>query len=810
MRSQVDVVFYLEADAGVGLEAVGLVAGVGGVEVEAAAVVAEGDGDEVGLVGEGEGEPAHLRGVEDGVDLGPAARSAWHPARRGSASVGQPWAPALHPARHIAGHIAGRVLTPSANVPDTHGGHQTHDPSSTSMPARGPVAPRSGNEESMEYAFTEIFDISTLTGLCQRFTDLRGCVIALLDLEGNVHVATGWKDICTKYHRACPESAERCTESDTVLAGQLDEGKRYNLYQCRNGLVDVAVPVLVAGEHVGNFFTGQFLLAEPDLERFRAQAREFGFDEQAYLAALREVPIADEEETRRTVNFLVELTEIVGEMGLERLRGLRTEELARRTLEEQVALRTRELSEAKEAAEVANRAKSVFLANMSHELRTPLNAILGFVGLMDRDERFPERHRRSLTTVGRAGEHLLAMINDVLDMSKIEADRMVVERSVCDLRQMFEEVEAITRVRADAKGLQFLTEIGATVPRHVITDPGKLRQILINLLGNAIKFTCEGGAVLRASSHMDEQGQRWVEMEVEDSGRGITEQERSRIFDPFVQTSSSPDREGTGLGLAITKRLVELLQGEVGVRSRPGEGSVFSVRLPVDETSAAVARAWAPPQRPVGLAHTERRDWRLLSVEDNTDNRDLLRSLVQNIGLDVGEATNGAEGVEMFQRCRPHLIWMDIRMPVMDGREAVAKIRTLPGGQDCRIVAVSASTFSEEVKAILEQGFDDYLRKPYRGSELYATLERHLGIRFQYEQAGDAASQPGRRVGPDQIAQLPSSWRDRLRRACVRGGIDEIEELVTEIEHDNHELAAELMRLTYEMDLAQILKLVEA
>jgi signal transduction histidine kinase/CheY-like chemotaxis protein len=662
----------------------------------------------------------------------------------------------------------------------------------------------------VEYAFTEIFDIPMLTRLCERFTALQGTVIALLDLTGRVHIATGWKDICTRFHRVCPATAARCTESDTVLAGRLGEGRRFNLYECQNGLVDVAVPVMVDGEHVGNFFTGQFLLRPPDVARFRAQAHAFGFAEQPYLAALAQVPVTSEEETRRTVEFLVELTQFVGELGVARLRTLRVQEQARRSLEDQVAARTRELRAAKEAAEVANQAKSLFLANMSHELRTPLSAILGFAQILGRDEGFPESQRRNLTTIHRAGEHLLSMINDVLDMSKVEAGRMQLDPAAFDLRQLLEDLTVMMEVRADAKGLRFLMEMAPGLPTHVVCDPGKLRQILINLLGNAIKFTAEGGAVLRASAERDGGDRLWLVIEVEDSGRGILPEKIESIFDPFVQACSSPEERGTGLGLAISRRLARLMGGDIGVASRPGQGSTFTVRLPVTAAAPEEVPAWVRPRRAVGLAPGERRDWRLLSVEDNADNRDLLRAVLQNVGLDVREAKNGAEGVEQFRQWHPHLVWMDIRMPVMDGHEAVRQIRGLPGGDACPIIAVSASTFLEQREGLIAEGFDDFLRKPYRDSEVHDVLRRHLGVRFALEPEVSTPPADGpRALTREDLAHLPAAWRERLRNASLQGRLDELEALVAEAAERSPPIATALGELVHGLELERLLALVE-
>jgi len=206
----------------------------------------------------------------------------------------------------------------------------------------------------MDYKFTEIIDIPNLRLICEGLTQFNGTVTALLDLEGNVHIATGWRDICTKFHRVHPGSSSRCTESDTALAGRLGKGRVFNIYRCKNGLIDVAVPVFVGGEHVGNFFTGQFFLKPPDIDYFRAQAHEFGFDEQSYIEAVNRVPVFSEEHVRKTMAFLVELTQFIGEMGLKKLTILQSSKQNQECLERLVAQRTRELNDANATLELAN------------------------------------------------------------------------------------------------------------------------------------------------------------------------------------------------------------------------------------------------------------------------------------------------------------------------------------------------------------------------------------------------------------------------------------------------------------------------
>ncbi|MGD8912979.1 MAG: PhnD/SsuA/transferrin family substrate-binding protein, partial [Candidatus Thiodiazotropha sp.] len=401
-------------------------------------------------------------------------------------------------------------------------------------------------------------------------------------------------------------------------------------------------------------------------------------------------------------------------------------------LEQTVDKRTAELRLARDAAETANKAKSAFLANMSHELRTPLNAILGFSAMLRLDPALSESQRERLDIINRSGDHLLTLINDVLEVSKIEAGRMQIDISTFDLGSLVLDVADMMRQRAKEKGLSLLLDQASDFPRYIRGDEARLRQVLINLVGNAVKYTNEGGVTIRLGTKVS--APEHLLIEVEDTGPGISPENQQRLFNPFVTVTDDEALSGTGLGLTISHQFIELMGGKISLDSTLGRGSIFRIDLVVETAPEAEIRALQQklPQGEVSGLAPGTPSYRILIAEDQPEAQILLSELMSRLGLETRIAADGAQALKQFREWHPDLIWMDRRMPVMDGIEATRAIRQSPGGEAVKIVAVTASVFKEQQDEMLAAGMNGFVHKPYRFHEIYDAMTEHLGVKFEY------------------------------------------------------------------------------
>ncbi|MCW6049072.1 response regulator [Lyngbya sp. CCAP 1446/10] len=531
------------------------------------------------------------------------------------------------------------------------------------------------------------------------------------------------------------------------------------------------------------------------------------------------------------------------------------------TLEQRVRERTAELAVAKDKAEVANQAKSTFLANMSHELRSPLNAILGFSQLMTRSQTLSPEHQENISIINSSGEHLLTLINNVLDLSKIESGRTTLNPKKIDLYRLLNDLDDMFQLKADDKHLQLVFDHSPDVPQYIETDELKLRQILINLLNNALKFTKNGGVIVRVSKQLDGLIQQeesakkntskdykntekiaingvktshlshsenasyaahndhsasaysfFLHFEVEDTGPGISANELDNLFEAFVQTQTGKDsQEGTGLGLPISRKFVELMGGEVSVSSAVGKGTNFKFDIQVVAVDVADIEVPKLIRNVIGLEPNQH-PYRILIVDDKPLNRQLLIKLLNPLGFELKEATNGQEAIDIWDSWAPHLIWMDMRMPVMDGYEATKHIKGTIKGQATAIIALTASVLEEERAVILSAGCDAFMRKPFREADIFDAMHKHIGVRYIYEDPGQAnlsvIKERDREMTATDFVKLPESLLGELKLAILNADMDLIESAIDQIRLKDTVTAAAIANCIENFEYDKVLKLI--